>query len=315
MILQLLAVAGLVGGLYEWSKGDDDSTSNRVQGHSGKDPSGNPITTVIPVDNTPVSKAQANPTNYVPPNITPTSIPSSGPLVISPIVVTSSGASSVTVSSIKDVQNALNTLGFGPLNADNILGPLTRSAVSRYQASRGLNADGVPGNQTRSALNNDLLSLASPNRAIGQAQQVMNATVQSAAQLPIVTNKDIQHALNMLGAQPTLLEDGKIDRVSVAAIKAFQLLHGMPVDGIASPAVRTALMLAMNNPVGPPSLMHGEHNNYHPDRLHYWQVSPPPPEDVAEQYLGIHFSDARQRLLRDDGDVIAFAGDEKDYDW
>jgi peptidoglycan hydrolase-like protein with peptidoglycan-binding domain len=311
MILQLIAGLALVGGLYEWTKGNDDDGTDH-QSHTGVSPDGTPVTTVVPVaKNTPVTKAQANPTNYVPSSVPP----ATGPLVISPIVISPTGASTVTVSSIKDVQNALNTLGFGPLNPDGVLGQLTKNAIVKYQLSRNFNPDGQISEGLKYALNADLMNLASPNRMIGQSPQVTSATVVSAAQLPIVTNKDIQHALNLLGANPQLKEDGIIGPKTVAAISAFELLHGMKIDGIASPAVRTALQLALNNPVGPPSLMHGEfsHNNYHPDRPHYWEETPFVP-GVDEDNAGIYFSDARQRLLRNDDEPVAFSC-ENDYDF
>lgn len=56
------------------------------------------------------------------------------------------------VNTVRDVQAALNTLGYGPLVADGIMGAKTATAVRAFQRARGLVADGVPGPKTKAAL-------------------------------------------------------------------------------------------------------------------------------------------------------------------
>ena len=50
------------------------------------------------------------------------------------------------------VQELLKEVGFNPGPIDGILGPRTRGALSRYQASRGLPATGALDEATRQAL-------------------------------------------------------------------------------------------------------------------------------------------------------------------
>jgi hypothetical protein len=60
-----------------------------------------------------------------------------------------------------------------------------------------------------------------------------------------MSNKDVQHSLNQLGASPALTEDGVLGPISIAAIKSFQTAHGLTPDGIAGPNTKTALYVAL----------------------------------------------------------------------
>lgn len=64
------------------------------------------------------------------------------------------------VVTVKDVQHALNVLGFGPLGEDGLLGPMTKAATQTYQRSRGLNPDGIAGPATKDRLTKDLAARA-----------------------------------------------------------------------------------------------------------------------------------------------------------
>lgn len=55
--------------------------------------------------------------------------------------------------------------------------------------------------------------------------------------------QSVQHALNLAGANPPLVEDGKIGPLSIAALRAFQSVHGLTVDGKLGPQSYTALGL------------------------------------------------------------------------
>jgi peptidoglycan hydrolase-like protein with peptidoglycan-binding domain len=342
MILQLLAGAAVLGGLYEYTKDDP-----KVQLVRGVTAAGGPVATVMPVVNAAVHAAQANPSLFVPlpkpPGYAPPLVPSLGPLQISPIVITPTGASNVVVSTNQDVQNALNTLAIAnpPLVVDGNMGPLSKSALKVFQLTSGLSADGVAGPATKSALSQALSGLASPNAAIGRSAQVLSATLQSAAAtVPIVSNQDIQHALNLLGATPPLVEDGNLGPIGIAAIKAFQMSHGLLVDGIAGPMVKTALQMALSAPAPSPTasdayatdsipglgIFHGESydleararnawrvredENYHPDRKTYWNpVENIDPDFINESELGVKFSESRQKMMRDDGSPVPFGVD------
>lgn len=56
------------------------------------------------------------------------------------------------LTSVEEIQTALERLGFEPGRVDGIMGPNTRDAVSAFQASRGIGIDGIPGRITRREL-------------------------------------------------------------------------------------------------------------------------------------------------------------------
>ncbi len=55
------------------------------------------------------------------------------------------------------------------------------------------------------------------------------------------TISGVQFALNMLGANPTLKVDGVAGEKTRAAVRAFQLEHGLVADGIAGPKTQAAI--------------------------------------------------------------------------
>lgn len=161
-----------------------------------------------------------------------------------PILVTPTGQSAIGLSSTSDVQRALNTLGVQPLlKVDGSLGPNTIANIKNFQSSHGLPVDGNAGPGTKSALSAALSALAAgPKAPIGQA-----ASTATPATAPNMSAKDIQHILNLLGANPPLKEDGVIGPKSVSAIKAFQVSHGLTPDGVAGPKTKAALALASSH--------------------------------------------------------------------
>jgi peptidoglycan hydrolase-like protein with peptidoglycan-binding domain len=60
------------------------------------------------------------------------------------------------------------------------------------------------------------------------------------------TLKEVQHALNLLGASPPLAETGTTTPETLAAVKAFQIVHGLVADGIAGRKTKWALCIALN---------------------------------------------------------------------
>jgi hypothetical protein len=65
---------------------------------------------------------------------------------------------------------------------------------------------------------------------------------------PVSTLKDVQHALNVLGATPPLVEDGINGPKTIAAVKAFQASHPpLTVDGVAGPQTKAALQSALSS--------------------------------------------------------------------
>src|SRR5271157_1732815 len=95
------------------------------------------------------------------------------------IITTPTGASSVTIGSIKDVQRALNTLGYTPrLAEDGVTGPKTAANVRVFQSKMGLAVDGNAGPAVKAALSTALTQLAGANSPVGA---VVVATMNPAA--------------------------------------------------------------------------------------------------------------------------------------
>jgi peptidoglycan hydrolase-like protein with peptidoglycan-binding domain len=76
-----------------------------------------------------------------------------------------------------------------------------------------------------------------------------------AAVPPNETTRQVQHALNVLGASPPLVEDGISGPKTIAAVKAFQVAHGLTVDGIAGPQTQGALTAALSALQTPPGAL------------------------------------------------------------
>jgi peptidoglycan hydrolase-like protein with peptidoglycan-binding domain len=277
---RLVIAAGAAGaavlGYLGWKK-IKGPTAKDYQSMNITGPNGVPIKIATPVSET-ITVAQATATPDKAPTTgsiapVPTTVPGQGvtyapPGTITPspngegvlqpasIVITSAGASSVAIGSVKDVQRALNTLGYAkpPLVEDGKLGPLTVAAVRSFQSKNSLVVDGNAGPATKAALSKALTQLAGGISVIGVTVQNSNtqtgavitpagATIDTTKALTM-TVKDVQHILNLLGASPKLDEDGKLGPKSVAAIKSFQTAHGLTSDGVAGPKTKTALYLA-----------------------------------------------------------------------
>ena len=175
-----------------------------------------------------------------------------GQLALAPTVITPTGASSLTIVTTQDLQNALNTLNFGPLKVDGIAGPETSTAIKAFQSKSGLAVDGVVGPNTKSQLQDALSALA------GAAAAVAASASQTASGFAVTSApKSYQHALNLLGASPMLVEDGATGARTLAAIKAFQIAHGLTADGVVGPMTLSTLNAALN-PGGATSNVSGE---------------------------------------------------------
>jgi hypothetical protein len=60
-----------------------------------------------------------------------------------------------------------------------------------------------------------------------------------------MTLGEVQHALNVLGANPQLSEDGINGPMTKSAVMGFQNQHGLVADGIAGPKTQAAIQMAL----------------------------------------------------------------------
>ena len=113
-----------------------------------------------------------------------------------------------TGEDVKTVQYLVTAQGHST-GVDGVFGPLTKTAVEAFQSSRGLGADGTVGPQTWPQL-------------IIQVQQGSNGDAVRAVQSQIHSRGD--------GAQIPI--DGVFGPDTNDAVRAFQMLLGLSVDGI-----------------------------------------------------------------------------------
>jgi peptidoglycan hydrolase-like protein with peptidoglycan-binding domain len=109
---------------------------------------------------------------------------------------------------VRTVQYLVTAQGH-PTGVDGIFGPATKAAVEAFQSSRGLGADGIVGSQTWPQL-------------IIQVQQGSNGDAVRA----------VQSQIHGRGAGAGIVIDGIFGPVTDDAVRAFQTLLGLAVDGI-----------------------------------------------------------------------------------
>jgi murein L,D-transpeptidase YcbB/YkuD len=112
---------------------------------------------------------------------------------------------------VRTVQYLVTAQGH-PTGVDGVFGPLTKAAVQAFQSSRGLGADGIAGPQTWPQL-------------IIQVQQGSNGDAVRA----------VQSQIHSRGGGAVIAIDGIFGPATNDAVRAFQTLLGLLVDGIVGP--------------------------------------------------------------------------------
>jgi peptidoglycan hydrolase-like protein with peptidoglycan-binding domain len=215
----------------------------KLQSHRADTPAG-PTQVVVPVPTGAGTGAIAN----VLGNVLPTAHADvvSAALNATPMVIQAGKMAPTKVSTIADIQHALNFLkvcGNNILKDTGKLDAPTVACIKAFQNLMGIPVTGMDDPTTKLTLESSVkkaaISTASPAILAHPtviAPPPVNPTIQ--------TERDLQRALNTLGASPKLKEDGKIGPVTTAAIKAFQTVNGLTADGLAGPQTKAAVVAA-----------------------------------------------------------------------
>ena len=121
---------------------------------------------------------------------------------------------------VKVIQQALVDQGIADLTVDGKYGAKTTAAVAHFQMLHGLKIDGIAGSATLKALlgSDALLNEEHKNNVITQGDKGTDV-------------RGIQSRLRELGYSVTV--DGKYGKSTTNAVKSFQKLNSLKVDGIA----------------------------------------------------------------------------------
>jgi peptidoglycan hydrolase-like protein with peptidoglycan-binding domain len=131
-------------------------------------------------------------------------------------------------SDVSALQAALNRQG-ARLTVDGVFGAITRAAVVQWQTDRGLVVDGVVGIQTRSSLGLQRLIRLQEPRQRGDDVRAIQPVLEREAQVRLQT------------------ADGSFDGIfgplTASAVRKFQSLRGLLVDGVVGPLTLKSLRL------------------------------------------------------------------------
>lgn len=144
-------------------------------------------------------------------------------IVVSPYPTVRSGASGDTV---KDLQRLLNGQTSHRLKVDGKFGPLTDRAVRDFQRANGLRVDGIVGRETWTALTRPAVAPAAPT-----------------TKRNVIRRGDTGFDVKALQKRLNIPDDGIFGPNTDAAVRQFQRLSGLVVDGIVGPATWGALGL------------------------------------------------------------------------
>ncbi len=115
---------------------------------------------------------------------------------------------------VKDLQQALTTLGYGPGPVDGAFGTTTEAAVKAFQSAEGIASDGVVGRVTW--INIDEADQSHPVLKVGSTG------------LPV---RQLQSRMSAVGYDLGGV-DGRFGQKTEAAVKQLQRERGLVVDGV-----------------------------------------------------------------------------------
>ena len=190
-----------------------------------------------------------------------------------PMVIQGERVAPTRISTIADVQHALNFLKVcpTPLRDTGVLDAATVNCLKAYQSIMQIPITGMADPTTKMTLES---SVTKSGISVNAPTILSHPSVTAPpTNNPIIaTERDLQRSLNLLGASPKLKEDGKIGPITTAAIKAFQVVHGLVADGLAGPQTKAAVAVAVATPpaiaAANPGVAHGDFGYIPPPVIH-----------------------------------------------
>ncbi|MBM7097915.1 peptidoglycan-binding protein [Bacillus sp. H-16] len=139
-------------------------------------------------------------------------------------------------AAVTDLQRQLTQKGYDTKGVDGIFGPLTESAVKKFQKDNKITSNGVVGSQTWNALKNAKATAPSNSTAPKKttsttAPATSQATVRQGSRGSAVTN--LQTKLRQQGYSISV--DGVFGPQTRSAVISFQRKKGLTQDGIVGP--------------------------------------------------------------------------------
>lgn len=142
-------------------------------------------------------------------------------------------------AAVKELQQLLKAVGLYGANADGKFGPVTEAAVKAFQRQHGLTVDGWAGPQTMAKLR----AAVAPPAPSAAGKLSLGASGEEV--------KALQQRLKSLGLYNGAI-GGNFGPGTEAAVKAFQKMKGLTVDGWAGPQTLAKLREATtSSPVTP----------------------------------------------------------------
>jgi peptidoglycan hydrolase-like protein with peptidoglycan-binding domain len=151
---------------------------------------------------------------------------SSGGIALAVVVALALPAQSFAGPKVAAVQVALKRIGLYTATVDGVRGPMTKSAIVRFQRRRGLAVDGVVGPQTRSAFGKRGRP-AFGSRTMKRGDRGWDVAA-------------MQYILARRGYPPGAI-DAVFGPMTDAALRNFQQALGLSADGLAGPATIAGL--------------------------------------------------------------------------
>lgn len=139
---------------------------------------------------------------------------------------------------VRELQSLLKTAGLYSANVDGQFGAVTDAAVRAFQKKYGLAVDGWAGPQTLAKLRAVVAAKTASTTPAGGPRLVLGARGEAV--------KELQTRLKALGLYPGAV-GGNFGPATEAAVKAFQRMKGLTVDGWAGPRTMAALRAATGN--------------------------------------------------------------------